>query len=195
MDRLNPFYMFRGHWRSLSNYRLKEIRPAHLTRALVILVPVGAGAWMYLSSGHLNDPGAILAALGLLAGSLLAAFGQLSSWRLRLAESQGKFPTTQRIDRDQMDDTAAQLLVASYASALGAFFLVVAMNVAVDSTGAISGLWMAVAVTIGTYAFLLFLIAVPRLYSAYVTANGVRKELSGFTSGSAARADRDKDAA
>lgn len=187
MNRLNPFYLFRGHWRALSNYRLKETRPAYFTRAIVILVPLGAGVWMFVGNGTLADPGSLLAALGLLAGSLLAAFGQLSTWRLRLTESEGDFPTAQRIDRDQMDDTAAQLLVASYGAAVGALSLVLGMNLAADGNGVISGFWAALSVAIGSHVILIFLIALPRLYAAYVTSNNVRKELSGFTSGSAAK--------
>jgi len=201
MNRLNPFYMFRGHWRSLSNYRLKQTRPAYLTRFLVIAIPLGAGLAMLFLNGSLTDPGAILAALGLLAGSLLAAFGQLSTWRLRLSEAEGRFPASQRVDRDQMDETAAQLLVASYASAVGALLLVLAMNFpvietvtatdpaatpAATTTVRISGPWAAAAVAVCTYVVLMFLMALPRLYSAYVTANNVRKELSGFSSGRSA---------
>lgn len=37
--------------------------------------------------------------------------------------------------------------------------------------------------TVTTYIALLFLVLVPRLYSAYVEMNAVRSELSGFRTG------------
>lgn len=182
MNRLNPFFLFRGHWKSLGDYRSGTTRADWWVRFIVLIVPVGLGLWLFLARGKLADPSAMLAALGLLAGALLAAFAQLATWRLRLTEREDSHKNSERIDRDHLDETAAQLLVASYSSATAALFLVLGMNFSADKHGAISGLWAALAVVAASHVVLVFLVAVPRLYSAYVTINGVRDELSGYSS-------------
>ncbi len=183
MNRLNPFFLFRGHWKSLSDYRGDRARPAWLLRFVVVGVPILVGALMLWRQGTLADPGSVLSALALLAGALLAAFAQVSTWRLGLTEVANSFPMSQRVDRDQLDDTAVQVLASSYAAAVAAFVLVLAMNFGVDKHGAVEGWWAAVAAATSVYTFILFLIALPRLYSAYVRINKVRAALNGYSSG------------
>ncbi|KRC50909.1 hypothetical protein ASE16_08090 [Leifsonia sp. Root227] len=182
MNRLNPFFLFRGHWKSLGDYRAGRVRGQFWIRVIVLVVPVALGLWIFFAHGKLADPSAMLAALGLLAGALLAAFAQLATWRLRLTEREEAHKNSERIDRDHLDETAAQLLVASYSSATAALFLVLGMNFSADKHGAISGVWAALAVVAASHVILVFLVAVPRLYSSYVTINGVRDELSGYSS-------------
>ena len=180
MERLNPFYLYRGHWKTLSDYRKLKPRAAWVLRVFLLVVPVAVGLWFGACNGELKSPDAILAGLALLAGALLAAFAQLASWRLRLTQRQKQLPNVERVDRDALDETSAQLLVAAYESALATVALVVAMNVEASSSGAISGWWAAGAVALSIHVVLIFLVAIPRLYSAYVSINGVREELSGF---------------
>ncbi len=51
------------------------------------------------------------------------------------------------------------------------------------SGGIRHGGWTSLVLTVTTYIALLFLVLVPRLYSAYVEMNAVRSELSGFRTG------------
>lgn len=183
MNRLNPFFLFRGHWKALSDYRGDRPRPAWVLRIVVVGIPLLIGALMLRQEGTLADPGSILSALALLAGALLAAFAQVSTWRLSLTEVADKYPTSQRVDRDQLDDTAVQVLASSYTAAVAAFVLVLAMNFGVDKHGVVQGWWAAVSAVTSVYTFILFLIALPRLYSAYVRINKVRAVLNGYSSG------------
>lgn len=172
--------LFRGHWKGLSDYRQKNPVADRWTRSTLIALPLLAGGAMFIPGAQLAAPGAILAGVALLAGSFLAAWGQVASLRLRLTERAADFKTAQQVDRDALDETAAHLLVASVLSGCTALVLVLAMNLAANpATGAVSGPLAAVAVALASYVLLVFLIAVPRLYTAYVNIHKVRPELSG----------------
>ncbi|WP_439693165.1 hypothetical protein ACRQ4B_02670 [Curtobacterium sp. SP.BCo] len=180
-SRLLPIELFRGHWKALSDYRDETTHPDRFTRAVLLLVPAGAFiAMLTLPDARLGAPGALLSGVALLAGSFLAAWGQISSMRLKLTERTSEFGDTERVDRDALDESAAHLLVASLFSGAAALMLVLGMNFMSDpQTGAIHGFFAAMAVAFASYVLLLFLIAVPRLYTAYVTLHSVRNELNG----------------
>jgi len=188
MNRLNPFYMFRGLWKSLSRFESENILPSVFIRLVVFAFPLALGIYMQITKACLADPGSILAVLGLLAGALLAAFSQLSSWRSVLS---ARADLSEKRDRDHLDETAAQLLVASYMSATAAGFLVLGTNVTASPTGALGTPWSAIVGALGAHVLVVFLIAVPRLYSAYVNLNAVRDELNGYTSKKSKKPDSD----
>ena len=142
-------------------------------------MPLGAGAGVLLLGGQLQAPGALLSGVALLAGGFLAAFGQISSLRLRLTDRADTYPDAERMNRDALDETATHLLMASYTSALAALTLVLGMNFGSTAGGAVCGVWAALSTVFCTYVLLIFLIAVPRLYGAYLTINAVRRQMSG----------------
>jgi hypothetical protein len=178
-SRFIPVELFRGHWKGLSDYRGHQIVPDNLSRAILIAVPLLAGASIFLLQGTLAAPGSLLAGVALLAGGFLAAFGQISTLRLRLTDRAKDFGEVEAIDRDALDETAAHLLVASFMSAVTALVLVLGMNLGANQAGVIWGFWAALAVVPATYVLLVFVIAIPRLYAAYVNINKVRDQLSG----------------
>jgi hypothetical protein len=180
-SRLWPIELFRGHWKALSDYRDETTHPDRVTRTVLVLVPAAAFiAMLALPNAHLAAPGALLSGVALLAGSFLAAWGQISSMRLKLTERASMFGDTERVDRDALDESAAHLLVASLFSGAAALMLVLGMNFTADpTTGAIHGFFAAMAVAFASYVLLLFLIAVPRLYTAYVNLHAVREALNG----------------
>jgi hypothetical protein len=181
--RLIPTSVLRGHWKGLSYYRDGEIRPDVVARVTVIGVPLLVGTLMYLFHGRLMAPSALIAGLALLAGGLLAAFGQLSTLRLRLTERAKYEGDGQQTDRDFLDETVAHLLAAAYGAAVTAALLVVGMNFGLDAQGALTSLWAAIPAALGSWVVIVFLIAIPRVYEAYVGMNGVRKALSGTHKG------------
>jgi hypothetical protein len=179
-SRLFPTELLRGHWKGLSDYRGRNPVADKATRTVVVVVPLVAGACLWIFGGSLAAPGSLLAGVALLAGGFLAAFGQISNLRLRLTDRASENQVVQQVDRDSLDETAAHLLVASFASALTALVLVLGMNFGADpKTGSLGGPFGAVAVALATYVLIVFVIAVPRLYTAYVNINSVREELSG----------------
>ncbi|WP_368499990.1 hypothetical protein [Herbiconiux sp. A18JL235] len=149
----------------------------------MILVPGIVGGLMLLPGAKISTPGSLLAGVALLAGSFLAAWGQVSSMRLKLTERAEDFKTVEQIDRDSLDETAAHLLVASLMSGGTALWLVLGMNFGANADGSISGPFAAIATAFAVYVLLVFLIAIPRLYTAYVNINKVRDELSGTHKG------------
>ena len=182
-DRLLPVSVFRAHWKGLSSYRDDDVRPDVATRLVLIVVPMGIGISMWLFCGELSSPAALLAGLALLAGGLVAAFGQLATLRLRLTERMTSDDDGQRTDRDFLDETAAHLLSAAYGAAVTAAVLVAGMNFALDKDGELYGPWAAVATALASWVILVFLIAIPRMYEAYAKINKVRDALSGTHKG------------
>lgn len=180
-SRLVPIELFRGHWKALSDYRGETPTPDRPTRATLIIAPVAAfGAMLLIPGAQLAAPGALLSGVALLAGSFLAAWGQISSMRLKLTDRADLYGQTEQIDRDALDESSAHLLVASLFSAAAALMLVLGMNFTADpKSGAIHGIFAALATGFATYVLLLFLIAVPRLYTAYVNLHTVRAALNG----------------
>lgn len=180
VDRLIPTQMFRAHWKALSDYRAPgKPRPDIFTRAVLIGVPTAVVILCLVAKFELKAPEGLLAGLALLAGGLLGAFTHLSSTRVQLAEREHVWGEAERVDRDSIDETSAHLLVASYLAGVAAAVLVLGMNFGATPTGAIAGVWAAAAGGLMSYVLLLFLIALPRLYSAYALHSNVRAELSG----------------
>lgn len=182
LDRIIPTSLFRGHWKGLSDYRGSTPKPDTLTRLFIVGAPVAAGVFMLISGGKLSAPSALLSAVALFSGGLLASFGQLSTLRLKLTDRTEDNQFSERIDRDFLDETAAHLLVAAYSAAVSAALLVMAMSFGSDPDGRIGGAWAAVITATTTYVFVVFIIALPRLYVAYTRINKVRRELSGTAS-------------
>lgn len=179
-DRIWPGAIFRAHWKALSDYRDHARTPDYVARIVVIGVPLAAGMATYLGHGVLRSPEAILAGVALLAGGFLAAFTYLSSMRLRLTDRSSTWGEADRLERDAMDETSAHLLAASYVSGLATAALIVAMNLSEEEAGAIGGLWAAGIVVLLSYILVVFLMALPRLYTSYVRMHEVRRELSGL---------------
>lgn len=178
--RLSPATIFRAHWRALSDYRSSKPVPDVVARGAVVVLPLGVGVGAYLADASLRAPDALLTAVSLLAGGFLAAFTHLSGVRSRLTDRAAAWGDAERIDRDAVDETAAHLLAASYVSGLAVAVLVAGMNLGADKEGALGGTWGAAAIALLVYIFVVFLITLPRLYSAYATSNAVRDELNGL---------------
>ena len=81
-----------------------------------------------------------------------------------------------------IDETAAHLLFAALLSAVDAGLIVIAMNT-VASGQNVEGWWAALVLAVSSYILMLFIICLPRLYSAYIQINSVSDALSGFTKG------------
>jgi TRAP-type uncharacterized transport system fused permease subunit len=180
--RFNVFPVLRGHWKGLTVENDGELQPDILAR-MILLVPVIVCVLTLALGWQLRAPAAILSGVALLAGGLLAAFAQLSSLRLKLTEWQDHPEDAGRIDREMIDETVAHLLMAALLCAVDAIVLVIGMNVSSGVNSAVTGIWASLALAISSYIILLFILALPRLYSAYVEINRVRPELSGFSRG------------
>ncbi|MFE3552579.1 hypothetical protein ACFXN2_28370 [Streptomyces kronopolitis] len=185
LDRFNVTPILRGHWKGLTNGQYLVYRPDFTARA-IFLTPLALFGYLLWSGASLKSPAALLTGAALLAGGMLSAFTHLSTLRLKITEwdeggSAGRF----QMERDMLDETAAHLLTGSLACVLDAASLVIGMNASLDKQGHLTGFWAALSAAISSYVLLIFVVILPRLYSAYVEINGVAKNLSGFTRGKA----------
>ena len=181
-SRFNLIPVVRGSWKGLSDSNYKADRFA---RIAIVLLPVGLFGGMLTFDGRLAAPTPILTAVSLLAGGMLSTFTHLSTLRLKITEwlaSPDVDDDFLRDEREMLDESAAHLLTGAVVCALTASFLVLGMNVAQNEEGAITGFWAALSAAASAYVLLLFVMAVPRLYSAYVDINKVSHNLSGFSS-------------
>lgn len=147
------------------------------------IVALGAGGLVAAFDVPLVASAPLLAAIALLAGGMLTAFTHLSTLRKAYTDRMEAWGEAERVQRDYLDETAAHLLTGSYTAAWCAASLVVAMNTAaplVPGGPAVPhGLCASVPVALATYLFLIFIVAIPRMYVAYVELNDVRNELAG----------------
>lgn len=152
---------------------------------ILALLPLALFAYMLFSGGRLAAPTPILTAVSLMAGGMLSAFTHLSTLRLKITEwldSPHAEADRFRDEREMLDESAAHLLAGSVSCVITAATLVLGMNLATDGKGALVGFWAASASAASSYVGLMFIMTVPRLYSAYVRINSVSSKLSGFVS-------------
>ncbi len=187
-DRLNPGPLLLGQWRSLGDISTADAAAGDvIARIAVYGVPVTVGILVYAFDGKLQQPGAVLAGVALLAGAFLSAFTHVAGLRLRLTERSDRFADSERPDRDYLDESATHLLVAALTAGVTAVVLVIGMNFterASDGTlvegGALVGWWAATVAVLATFVGVLFAISIPRLYIAYVRAHHLRERISGY---------------
>lgn len=178
--RLSPAAMVRAHWKSLSDYRIKDSeKPDYAARIVILGAPVASAIAMLIFGGKLKDPDSLLTVVALLAGGFLAAFIHLSGIRGRLTEREDTWGDAERMKRDPIDESASHLIFASWISIMVAAAIIVGMNVSSDPESSLVGIWAAIATFGLVYLFALAAVTFPRLYSAYVQTNRVRDALNG----------------
>lgn len=161
--RFNPLVVPVDHWRRLVRY--DDRKPAILSRAALIVLPPALGVLSYRLEWNIQVTGDVVAALGLLAGVFLSAFGIILT--LRLSRENGSRGVVSRNMNASLDESAMALLSAALFAGLAAvFFTVVSATGAEDMNRVVS----AVAVWLSAYVVMYFLLSIGRLYVAYVNA-------------------------
>jgi hypothetical protein len=173
--------LLRGHWRGLTvdggegtTVSAKDV----IARGVFFMVPLVLMGFAYFDHWHLKATGPLLSGVSLLAGGLLASFGQLTSFRQRLFESMAFEGDGEATDRNMVDETVAHLLLAAFLCGIDAIILVVGLNTSKDGS-TVGGVVAVLAIGVSSYIALLFFVAVPRLYIAYATYNKVSRHISG----------------
>lgn len=169
--RLSAAAVWRAHMGGLTKHPTNE--PDNITRGLLYGLPVVVLIVSLLAGAQLRQPTALLAGASLLAGTLLASFGQLATLRGRLLDP----VLVRQVARDALDETTAHVLMAVYAAVGTAFVLGAATSL---SAGAVTGVPAALALGAGTWLVMLVVLVVPRLYQAYTYAYEVRPGLNGY---------------
>lgn len=173
-DRILPTAVVRGHWKGLTNVHDGRRSGDWVAR---IALSGGAVALLVVSlwmGWRITSPDPILAASALLAAGLVSSIGPLTGFRDRISDVSDAHQT----DRDAIDETVAHVIMAALTSAAVAVILVIGTNVA-PSDDPVSGWWAALAISVGYYTALTFVIATPRLYDAYTSRYQVSREISG----------------
>lgn len=171
LDRFDLRPLFLDHLRSMR--RLDERttdnesgrRPDVGARVMLYGVPLAVGLVSLCKGWKLTDPGAISAASALIAGILFAAFTQLATLRERLEDR------TDPIDgqtRMHLRETAAHLMMGSFAAAVEAVILVAASGSRNHPDDKLAAIPTALALAVGAYIFLLFTMSIRRMYSTYL---------------------------
>lgn len=179
--RLSPTAVWRAHWRGLTKH--PSGAPDTVARSIVYGLPLVVAVVAFVLDARLRQGGVLLAGASLLAGTLLASFGQLATLRGRIADR----IEVRRVALDALDETTGHVLMAVYAAVLLAAILGAATSLA---TGAVGGAAAALALTLATWLLLLVLLIVPRLYQAYTYAFDVSPDLDGYQSGRMRQATR-----
>jgi len=121
----------------------------------------------------------LLATAGILAAGLFMAFTQVAAWRDRYTERLELREASELPQRYSLDETVAHILMATYASLGLAVSVLVSANFA-NKEGALVGLGAALTIALGSYLFLLMLIILPKLYTAYAVTHSVSDDMSGL---------------
>jgi hypothetical protein len=178
-DRFDVRPVFRGHWKGLTLFNTSPRLPdwtARLTLAVPAILIVTCSLWR---DWKLAAPAALLAGVSLLTGGTLSVFSHLSTLRLRLTDRLEQQALD--IERDSLDESVAHLLTATLLCVADAATIVIGMNFGHDTKGStVDGVWAALALGISSYIALLFVVLVPRLYSAYIEINQVPSYMDGF---------------
>lgn len=165
-DRLDVRPLLLDHARSLR--KVGSGKPDYGARILLFGVPIVMGVISYFLKWRLTDPGSLLAASGLLAGILFAAFTHLAALRERM-ESKPAF-VVDEIARKHFRETAAHLMAGSLAAAVESLILVAASGMRPTPDAKVDRISSALVIGLGAYLFLVFVVSVRRMYSAYIRA-------------------------
>ena len=178
MSRFNPRQLVRGHWNSLSTDGddATSAMPDVASRVIFAVVPAGCVIASYVWHWKIGAPTALLSGVALLAGGLLGAFGQLATMRTKMTERRLFEGDAEATDRNMIDETVAHLLLAALLCGVDAVLIIIGLNTA-KNPATLTGLWADAVIGVSAYVALLFLVSVPRLYSAYVQYNEVSPHL------------------
>lgn len=187
MDRLFPWFLFKGHFKSLSIRGETFTRQNWPVTAVVYGLPVVTFILCWLLEQImqvpvvLQKPGAVLSAAALLAGGTLTAFTHLSTLRLKLTERSVELKDTEQADRDMVDEVALHLIMAALSSTITALLLILGITYATGSTNTdeIRGPFAWIVFSSLVFNGVLYWIAFPRLFLAYIEINNVSKAMAG----------------
>lgn len=182
MSQFSLATLIRGHFKSLRDRRYSPSRFSWPTVAVLYGLPIAVGvAFHFYPGAMLKAPAVILTALALLAGAFLTSFTFISSLRMKLTERQADNEDTELPDRNLTDEAATHLLMGAFSSIATAVILVVCINF--RSADCLNGIPAAIMSCLCTWVALMLLIAVPRLYDAYLVVNKVPDAMSGSFKG------------
>ena len=162
MARFNALGLIGDQFRSMRNAR--SGRAALLVRTAVIVVPILAAIVSAVLQWRMNSTGALVGALGLLAGVFISAFAVV--FGLRAPYSDRPSTNLNRRAIRLLDESALTLLAAGAISGVDAVWLAVVDSITLSDKQVL--VWQtSVTVYLSTLVSLYFLLAVRRLHVLY----------------------------
>lgn len=153
------------HWRSLSDPRNgRGGAPNWWARGALYLGPAAAGLAAWRWGWDIGDAAGVLSGgFALVAGVLIAAFGQIAAWRMRLDERAlaGRV-RSEAPARRVVDAAAAHALVGVAASVLATVLAIIVEATANPASGLLVSL-----VVVSTYVAMILLLIVRTLFVGY----------------------------
>ncbi|MCK8674143.1 hypothetical protein M1M07_23905 [Rhodococcus sp. HM1] len=172
--------IFRAHWKVLSKDTSDGTVPDWPARFGLLIPSIVAPGVMIVCGWSLAQPTALLTAVALLAGALIAAFAELSSLRIKLGERYDPGEQDGENDKAAIDESVTHVLFASFLLFVNAAVLTIGLVMAPEDAKSLAGPAAWISAGLFTYTVILALMLIPRLLYAYTQANRVRDDLNGF---------------
>ena len=140
----------------------------------LILLPLAIVIALAWSQFVARRPDQLIAAFALLAGSLVAAFSLLATWRSQIP---GDSDGSMNVARRRVDEAAAHSLTAAFGCMVGAAVMVILTNLPTCPSAILH--WLRVSLSslgvgVGVFVSLSFLISVNLIWDAYCESNGIK---------------------
>lgn len=165
-DRLSLRTVATDYWRSVRVFNGSD-RPDYGGRLLIFGIPVVLAVGSVAFGLQLSTPTAVLPAVALLAGVLLAAAGQILTMRARIADSL-TLSSDERVTR-HIRETMSGVLLAAVGALVDALLLGVLGSTLVPGKTTALGVVMTGGIVLMTsYVSLMFVATARRLYATYL---------------------------
>ncbi|WP_125098678.1 hypothetical protein [Leucobacter chromiireducens] len=163
LSRLNVFALLSDQFKFLTN--ASTGRPEILLRIIVVIIAPAAFLISYLLGWTMQTVGELVGALGLMAGTFIAAFALVFSLRINLSAKPNK--VLERKSARLMDESALTLLAAGLLAGMDAIWLAGVSAVLPAEGFVVSRFATAVTVALSALVVLYFLLSVRRLHKLY----------------------------
>ena len=163
-DRLSLRTVRLDYWRSLTKFG--SGKRDWYTSFVILAVPFGIGMASIWAGFVLTEPTAILPAVGLLAGVLLAAAGQIVTMRSRIADSL-TLAADERVTKF-LRETMSGTILAAVAALVDALLLGVLASVLTKEHRWWHILLTALILAVTAYVAIMFISTARRLYATYL---------------------------
>lgn len=179
---MSPSAIYRAQAKALRNYSANDEikgKRSKLGIVLIYFVPFSLAGGALIMRPRFS-PDTLLAMLGILAGALITAFGQLASWRETITEKD-KDGDAHRPERWLLDSVTAHILAGAYSSVIAAVLTLLSVVITLPQTlpAWTHGIGTATILLLSSHVTTSILVALPALYSAYVQLNDVPGILNG----------------
>lgn len=180
------YAIYLGQWKALKAYTADDDTPGKISIVgafMVYALPCCTVIATFMFGLNIDSSDTLLSMLGILAGALIAAVGQLAAWRESICKENPKDDDAHRPERWLLDSSVSHILAGAYSAIFAVILTIVGMIVTLPDTPAIPE-WShhvctALILLFSSHVATSVLVSLPALYSAYVQVNEVPPALNG----------------